>query len=195
LCASEQAEKDNAMIMDTVTSPPAAAANACHAMLKTLVLAVGVFAYGATAMAADPPRPDGRAETGVGRYTMHPADGGFLRLDTQTGQMSMCKTASATWSCASLPDERLALEQKNDVLLRENLELKSAVKRLEELAGVAPGDQSKRDGKSGPGSGPGSQLPTEDDVDKAMSYVQRMLKKFKEKIREFEDLDKKGTNL
>ena len=40
-----------------------------------------------------------------------------------------------------------------------------------------------------------ARLPTEDDVDKAMSYVQRMLKKFREKVRELEDHDKKGTNL
>jgi hypothetical protein len=193
--ASVQAEKDNAMIWDKVTSAQAASPIAAHALLTALLLAADVFAYAATAMAADPTRPDARFEPGAGRYTMHPAEGGFLRLDTQTGQMSMCKSASATWSCASLPDERSALEAKSDALQRENQELKSAVKRLEELAGVAPGDQSRRDGKSGSGSGPGAQLPSEDDVDKAMSYVQRMLKKFKEKIREFEDLDKKGTNL
>jgi hypothetical protein len=139
------------------------------------------------AHAADPGRPD----TAAGRFTMYPADGGFLRMDTQTGQMSMCKSAGSTWSCAALPDERLALEQQNDVLKRENQDLKSAVKRLEDLAGVGPGERPNSDGKSGPSV----QLPTEEDVDKAMSYVQRMLKKFKEKIREFEDIDKKRENL
>ena len=80
-----------------------------------------------------------------------------------------------------LPDERVALE-------RENQDLKTAVKRLEDLAGVA-GPREADD------KGPMARLPTEDDVDKAMSYVQRMLKKFREKVRELEDQDKKGTNL
>jgi hypothetical protein len=164
-------------------------ANGKTARRETAKVAVACVALAITSSvnAADPPR----SETGGGRYTMHSAEGGFLRLDTQTGQISMCKGAGATWSCATLPDERRELEQKNEALSRENQDLKSSVKRLEELAGVAPGDQSKRDAPSGPGV----QLPTEEDVDKAMSYVQRMLKKFKEKIREFEDLDKKGTNL
>jgi hypothetical protein len=135
------------------------------------------------AIAADPARPDSRLEGAPGRYTMHPADGGFLRLDTQTGEMSMCQRASGAWNCSMLPDERVALE-------RENQELKSAVKRLEEMAGV--GDSR---GKQAEKSGPAAQLPTEEDLDKAMSYVQRMLKKFKEKVRELEGMDRKGTNL
>jgi hypothetical protein len=146
--------------------------SARHAALVVSALAV----LTATAMAADPPRPD----TASGRFTMHPADGGFLRLDTQTGQMSMCQRSGGAWACNSLPDERLALE-------RENQELKNSVKRLEDMAGVGEPRQSEKS--------PMAKLPTEDDVDKAMSYVQRMLKKFKDKVRELEDMDKKGTNL
>jgi hypothetical protein len=37
-------------------------------------------------------------------------------------------------------------------------------------------------------------LPTEEDVDRALSYAQRMLKKFKEKIRELTE-EGKGTPL
>ena len=114
-----------------------------------------------------------------GRFTMHPTDGGVLRMDTQTGALSMCKQVSGSWSCSILPDDRTALSGEIDRLKSENAELKSSVKRLEELAGVPAGSE---DGKIG-------KLPTEEDVDKAMSYVQRMLKKFKEKLRELEDTD------
>ena len=44
-----------------------------------------------------------------GRFTMHPADGGVLRLDTQTGALSMCKQVSGSWTCSILPDDRAAL--------------------------------------------------------------------------------------
>lgn len=113
-----------------------------------------------------------------GRFTMHPADGGVLRMDTQTGALSMCKQASGSWACTMLPDDRTAINSEVERLKSENTELKASVKRLEELAGV-PGD----------GKQPTAKLPTEEDVDKAMSYVQRMLKKFKEKLKELEDTD------
>lgn len=113
-----------------------------------------------------------------GRFTMHPADGGVLRMDTQTGALSMCKQASGSWACTMLPDDRTAINSEVERLKSENAELKASVKRLEELAGV-PGD----------GKQPTAKLPTEEDVDKAMSYVQRMLKKFKEKLKELEDTD------
>jgi hypothetical protein len=118
-----------------------------------------------------------------GRFSMHPADGGMIRLDGETGTMSMCKPRNGQWQCESLPDERAALDKEITRLAKENQDLQGAVKRLEELAGI-PSDKPKS--KSG---GAMSQLPGPEDVDKAMSYLQGMLKKFKEKIREFEDLE------
>ena len=127
-----------------------------------------------------------------GRFTMHPADGGILRMDTQTGALSMCKQSSGSWACALLPDDKAALSDEIARLKSENSELKSAVKRLEDLAGVPSGP-------SEPGSGrqhSGVQLPTEEDVDKAMSYVERMLKRFKDKLKELEASgNQKGSQL
>jgi hypothetical protein len=123
-----------------------------------------------------------------GRFTMHPADGGVLRLDTQTGVLSMCRQTGSSWSCAMTPDDRAAVTDEIERLKAENTELKSAVQRLEEMAGVPaePGSKSR----------PTAGLPTEEELDKAMSYVQRMLKKFKDKIKELEGPDgKKGTQL
>ena len=119
-----------------------------------------------------------------GRFTMHPADGGVLRMDTQTGALSMCKQVAGSWTCAMLPDDRTAVTAEIDRLKTENAELKSSVKRLEDLAGV-PGGTGVEPGEDKRHSG--VTMPTEEDVDKAMSYVQRMLKKFKEKLRELED--------
>jgi hypothetical protein len=123
-----------------------------------------------------------------GRFTMHPADGGVLRLDTQTGVLSMCRQSSSGWACAMMPDDRAAVTDEIERLKAENTELRSAIKRLEEMAGVPAEPGSKPKSTAG--------LPTEEELDKAMSYVQRMLKKFKEKIRELEGPDgKKGTQL
>ena len=125
-----------------------------------------------------------------GRFTMHPADGGILRMDTQTGMLSMCKQSSSGWACTLATDDRIALTDEITRLKSENSDLKASVKRLEELAGVpgAQGDAGKQHS--------GIQLPTEEDVDKAMSYVERMLKKFKDKLKELESTEgKRGSQL
>ena len=133
----------------------------------------------------------GAAEPQPGRFTMTPADGGFIRLDTQTGQVSRCARQDQDWTCRSLPDERQALEKEIERLAAENAQLKTSVKRLEELAGV--GEQAP--GRSAERHDPKLQLPSEEDVDRALTYVQRMLKKFKDKLKEFEDSERKGTQL
>ncbi|HRK19470.1 MAG TPA: hypothetical protein PK970_10980 [Hyphomicrobiaceae bacterium] len=137
------------------------------------------------------------ADRGGGRYTFQQTQDGVLRFDTQTGQISMCRTRDGKLTCEAATDERRSIEEEIARLRTENAELKKDVKRLEELSGIpAPPDPDK------PGSSKGGvQLPTEEDLDKAMSYVQRMLKKFKDKLKEFEsemgkDAEpKKGTPL
>lgn len=139
----------------------------------------------------------GQAADRGGRYTFQQTQDGVLRFDTQTGQISMCRTRDGKLTCEIASDERRAIEEEVARLRTENAELKKDVKRLEELSGIpAPPDPDK------PGSGKGGvQLPTEEDLDKAMSYVQRMLKKFKDKLKEFESEmgkeaePKKGTPL
>ncbi len=156
-------------------------------LLGSLVLA-SALGVDFSALASDAARPD----NGAGRYTMHQADGGYLRLDTQSGQMSMCARRDGRWQCESIGDERSALQQEVDRLARENRDLKATVKNLEEMIGVGgPADGDKRAER---GIGPKMQLPTEEDVDKALSYAQRMLRKFRDKIKELSE-DSKGTPL
>jgi hypothetical protein len=147
--------------------------------IAVLATAVGMLAGVAYAQTSQP-------ATG-GRFTMHPADGGMLRLDTETGVMSMCKSSTGgQWQCESLPDERAALDKEIARLANENKDLQASVKRLEELNGIPTDKPQKR-----ADNGLGVPMPGPEDVDKAMTYLQSMLKKFKEKIREFEDLDGK----
>ena len=152
-------------------------------------VAVAALAGSAVISWAQSPMPAGSP----GRFTMHPADGGVLRLDTQNGAMSMCRQKANAWTCEMLADDRKAVADEMERLKGENDELKSAVKRLEEMAGL-PGAPPADTGAGKRQTG--VQLPTEEDVDKAMSYVQRMLKNFKDKLKELEEPDgKKGTQL
>jgi hypothetical protein len=155
-------------------------------MIKRALAGLLLAATISTAALAQATPPAASPPTATGRFAMQPVDGGVLRLDTDNGTLSMCKSRNGTWECQSMPDERAALDKEIQRLAKENEELKGAVKRLEELAGI-PSDkpQTKRGCVGGGVSG----LPGPEDVDKAMTYLQSMIKKFKEKLREFEDLD------
>jgi hypothetical protein len=132
-------------------------------------------------------------EQAGGRYRMTPAEGGaFLRLDTQTGTMSVCQRKDARWACEAVPDDRRALETEIDRLATRNKELQGEVRRLEELLALPdPGTPESRD-KRALRSGPKFTLPSEEDVDRAMDYVQRMMRKFKDRMREFKDNDRRN---
>jgi hypothetical protein len=150
-----------------------------------LVAAVAlVLAAGAAAAADDR----------SGRYTMTPADGGFLRLDTETGAVSMCakKDRDGQWTCEPLPDAAAAQKRDLERLEAENKALKDEIRQMEEIMGL----DDKKPGEPGSTQAerpkPGFPLPTEKDVDQAFDYMQRMLKKFQEKLKELESGRKDG---
>ena len=60
-----------------------------------------------------------------GRYAMTPAEGGFLRLDTQTGSVSFCSVKDGQSVCRAGADEIAALEAEVSRLRQENAELKA----------------------------------------------------------------------
>jgi hypothetical protein len=126
-----------------------------------------------------------------GRYTMQPIEGGFLRLDTQTGAVSTCRAGTGNLVlCQPAQEGQRGLSNEIERLRAENIELRAEVKRLQETAGLSPPP---------PVTGPPTekfQLPSEEDVDQALDYVERMFKKFRDRLRNLEDDGKKpGTPL
>ena len=127
-------------------------------------------------------------EQAPGRYKLTPAEGGaFLRLDTHTGATSLCHRKTSGWVCEAIPDDRRALEAEIDRLGSENRQLQGAIKRLEELLALPDAD-----GKRAHGGASKFKLPSEQDVDRAVDYFQRMLRKFRDKMRELEDGDRRN---
>lgn len=107
----------------------------------------------------------------AGRYTMEPVDGGFLRLDTQTGAVSVCSGAADAWSCVPADDERSELEEENARLRADNLVLREQIAEL--------GQKPK--------------VTTPEDVDAAMDAFETVAERFGRIIRimrrEMEELD------
>ena len=108
-----------------------------------------------------------------GRYTMTPVEGGFMRLDTETGAVSLCTRKADAWSCEPVTDKSTSNDDKAR-LEAENKDLKDRIKALEgsNAATEPPGSVSK--------------LPTEKEVDEALDYVERMYKKFRDRIQKLE---------
>jgi hypothetical protein len=61
------------------------------------------------------------------RFTYHPIDDGYLRLDLRTGEVATCRQRGAGWTCTLAPEERAALEGEIARLQRDNALLKSAL--------------------------------------------------------------------
>lgn len=156
--------------------------------LSTAAVCLGLaLALGAIGVArATPPPQEGERP---GRFSMQPTDGGFLRLDTVTGDVSLCSRApAATFECKPVKDDR-DLQNEMSRLSTENKELRAEIKRLEDMLGLGGGPHPDK-GK------PRLELPSEEDVDKALGYLERMFKKFRDKMKDLDSgRDGKGTPL
>ena len=62
-----------------------------------------------------------------GRYSFSKVAEGFLRLDTQTGQVSVCSQRAVGWACQAAPEDRATYEREIERLQNENAALKQAL--------------------------------------------------------------------
>ncbi|MBU2583668.1 MAG: hypothetical protein KJ622_18320 [Alphaproteobacteria bacterium] len=130
-----------------------------------------------------------------GRFTMSPVDGGFVRLDKETGAMSLCSRMQSGqdaegWSCVPMDDNQRDLREEVDRLKAENTRLKEEVRRMEDtfISGRGAGTDSQAgEPPAGPPGGlpPGMKLPSEEDVDRAVDYLEGMIRKFRERFDDF----------
>jgi hypothetical protein len=62
-----------------------------------------------------------------GRYSFSKVAEGVLRLDMQTGEVSVCSQRAVGWACQAAPDDRGVLENEIARLRSENAALKKAI--------------------------------------------------------------------
>ena len=131
------------------------------------------------------------AQDKPGRYVMNPVEGGFARLDTETGVMSICKppakdaAAPANWTCMPVADQASAQQEQARKLEAQNNELKAEVKRMEDLLGLN-GEKPKEPEMRAERPRQEFKLPSEQDVDKALSYFESLVKKFHDSMKRLE---------
>ncbi|MDO9416287.1 hypothetical protein [Pararhizobium sp.] len=106
-------------------------------------------------------------EQAPGRYSMEKTDAGIVRLDTQTGEISVCSDKGGNVTCRLAADERTAFELELDLLTKR-------IETLEKTVGTGV-------------NLPRPSLPSNEEIDQAMSIMERMMQKFMGIVK---DLDK-----
>jgi hypothetical protein len=120
--------------------------------LGLAVAAAALLCGPAAAQSAQPESEDSR-------FSFFHADGGYLRLDGRTGQVSLCTRRQAGWLCQAVPEERAALEAELARLQAQNAALKKEVLAHDlPLPGGVAGDAPPAAGPSPGADRAGSQI-------------------------------------
>jgi hypothetical protein len=120
--------------------------------MKVLILTLGVFLMPLAAAAA---------EADAGRFQLEKSGDHFVRLDRQTGAMSICQDKDGALVCRMAADERAAYEDELDRLAKRVTAL--------EQGGVIQ-----------------RALPSDAEVDRSISIMERMMKSFMGMVKEFQ---------
>lgn len=109
-----------------------------------------------------------------GRYRLEGTETGYVRLDTQTGAISVCTQQKGPLVCKMAAEDRDAYE--NDIA-----DLQARVKKLEaQVAAMGKVEGSKA-----------SALPSEQEFEQSMSYMERFMRRFMDLAKSFESGEEK----
>ena len=111
------------------------------------------------------------------RFSFHRIDGGYLRLDGRSGQVSACTQRPAGWECRAVPDERSALEGEIARLQGDNANLKREL-----LSRNLPLPSGSRPEVAGRGENPHLDLPSDAELNRIMTFMEKVWKRMVEMI-------------
>jgi hypothetical protein len=109
------------------------------------------------------PAPAQDAE--AGRYSLEKSGEGFVRLDRQTGAMTLCKEADGTLTCRMAADERAAYDE-------DLARLEKRVELLEKQLASAPAAARQ-------------ELPSDAEIDRSIGIMERFMRAFFALVQEF----------
>lgn len=93
------------------------------------------------------------------RYELERTEGGFVRMDTRTGEMSFCREQSGQIACNPTEDAQAAGDGDLAGLRRRIAELEARIAALE-------------------GRPPAASMPTEEEFERTMGFMERFLRRF-----------------
>lgn len=131
---------------------------------KPLAVMATAGLLGATALLAAVP-----AHAQTGRFVMEKTDQGYVRMDTETGDISVCTAEGTQIVCKIAADERAAFQNQLE-------ELDARVTVLERRLGAG----------NLPAPAVGEGLPSEEEFERGLGYMERFMRRFMGIIQEFE---------
>jgi hypothetical protein len=141
-------------------------------MIRMFALIAGLVLAGTTVWAQGT-----SSENDDARYTFNRIDDGYLRLDGRTGQVSHCVRQLVGWACRALPDDRAALEAEIARLQGENVALKKEL-----IARNLPLPGAVKPGPPGAADEPRLQLPNDSDLNKMMTFLEKVWRRLVEMV-------------
>lgn len=144
--------------------------------LKTVTIAGALaFLAGAAAFTAFPSGSP-QAQNANDRYLVTQIEGGIMRVDRQTGEVSVCRGEAKNWRCELVPDDRVAYQREMDKLDAENRRLRRSESRPAWREGRRYDDYRRREPKND-FDNMDQGLMSPEEVDKAMDSVDRMMRR------------------
>src|ERR1700733_3155097 len=145
-------------------------------MLKSAAIAVA--ALGAAAAFTVPATAvDATPDSAGGRYMFNNTADGVVRLDTQSGQVSLCSQKGVSWVCEAAPEDRAVLENEIARLRAENAALKKEV--LSHDLPLPPGANPEPGAASPTAQNSVTlQLPSDADIDRMVAYAGQLWHRF-----------------
>lgn len=105
-------------------------------------------------------------ETNADRDTLEKSDSGFVRLDRQTGAVTLCTEDQGTLTCRMAADERAAYDE----------DLARLEKRVEALERQLADGTAARSGE----------LPSDAEIDRSIGIMERFMRAFFNLVQEFQ---------
>lgn len=110
---------------------------------------------------------------GTERYQLQKTDTGYVRLNTETGEMSICVEQTGQLVCKAAAEERAAFQDEIDRLQARLDTVETRVAKLEERAI------------------PEALIPSDEEVDKSLDIMEKFFRRFMGIAKE---LDKEGSD-
>jgi hypothetical protein len=150
-------------------------------MLKSAVIA-GVALGAAVVLTVPAKADDATPDSANGRYMFNKTADGVVRLDTQSGQVSLCSQKSVGWACEAAPEDRAVLENEIARLRAENAALKKEIlaRGLPLPPGAMPEPSTAQ--SSAPQNSITVPLPSDADIDRMTAFANRIWNSFKDMV-------------
>ncbi len=147
-------------------------------MIKSTAAIIVAFICLVVPARADDETPD----RDHGRFSFSKVADGLLRLDLQTGEVSLCSQRAVGWACQAAPDDRVVLENEIVRLRAENAALKKELiaHNLSLPSGVAAEPPAAGNGTPKAGDKVGDK--TGDDIDRMVEAAGRLWHRFVDAI-------------